>query len=383
MTPDGLQQGRTIMKKILSVLVAVLLMTSLFAQSSSRILNDIRDGQIRGMLVKSRAHRAAAPGAPTSKATYNLTMTDCQSHYYEEDGDWYFGMSDGNAQFYFDIYAENIVSGHTYTFSDMDDYYSYAKIGGEEYDYTAASFTYTLNADGTEHISAMATLSTGDIYYLTYDTPVAADTVEVVVPSAMLVDLTASNAVFQMRGTTADQRTLASVAINTSQVAGSYVSSDFNAYYTYMGFISADATDTTYAEFVAGEATVTATATGYTLEAYVLCDNNHCYHITMRYATNGINTHRCHRRCRPYRPQQYPECQHAQHKWSVQRCLHAAHRHHRGRQHPEDCQEVRPFVETQRLLSNHLSGAAIRPPRFRSPRYRPDLHISALLSCML
>ena len=240
------------MKKVLSVLFAVLMSSVVFAQ------------------------------AP--KTTYNLTMTSYNAEYYAEDGDWYCILQDANGNgFAFDIYTTSLVSGQTYTYAnDMDSYYSYAQVNGEEYNYTDASFTYTLT-NGVETVVAMATLENGDIYNLTYSRtlPVATDTLDVVIPNAELNDLTASNGVFQMVGFNADQSRYAAVAIYSTSVAGSYTDDDFYANYTYVAHLTA--ADTTFADFYSGNATVSATATGYALEAYLLCDDDVCYHITMTY----------------------------------------------------------------------------------------------------
>ena len=85
------------MKKVLSVLFAVLMSSVVFAQ------------------------------AP--KTTYNLTMTSYNAEYYSADNDWYCTLQDNQGnEFYFDIYTTTIVSGVTYTFDQMDDYYSYASV---------------------------------------------------------------------------------------------------------------------------------------------------------------------------------------------------------------------------------------------------------------
>lgn len=240
------------MKKVLSLLLGVMVMSVAFAQ------------------------------AP--KDTYNLTMNQYSSTYYAEDGDWYCVLQNAAGDgFAFDIYAATIVSGQTYTFdADMDNYYSYAYVNGEEIDYSDASFTYTLS-NGVEYVAATATLVNGDVYNLTYQRtlPVANDTVDVTIPSADLYNAIASDGLFQMYGYNGNRDWFASIVLASSQIAGNYTTNDFNTQYTYVAHLTT--ADTTIVDFYSGNATVTATATGYDCEAYLLCDDDVCYHIMMTY----------------------------------------------------------------------------------------------------
>ena len=221
--------------------------------------------------------------AQAPKTTYNLTMTSYNAEYYAADNDWYCVLMDEDSNgFAFDIVANQIVSGTTYTLNDMIIDYSYAYLNNVRNDYTAASFTYTVS-NGTEYVAATVTLDNGDIYNLSYSRvlPVANDTIDVTIPAATLNDYTTSNGVYQMLGYTADQSNYATIVINSNQVVGTYTTSDFNPQYTWLAHMTA--IDTTYSDLESGNATVMATATGYTLEAYLLCNDNHCYHLTMIY----------------------------------------------------------------------------------------------------
>jgi len=198
---------------------------------------------------------------------------------------------------------------------------------------------------------------------MTYSTPVAADTVEVVIPSATFSDYSDYDGSYQFIGASEDETYEVGFNYFSSTITGSFTWADCDASYSGL-YVNGTSLSVYSAEF-----TVTEVEGGYQVEAYVLCTDNHCYHVMMFYSAEGINTanqvqvkHRCHRRCRPYRPQQYPECQHAQHKWSVQRCLHATHRHHRGRQHPEDYQEVISLQDN--FLSSMAGSHVIRPCLF-------------------
>ncbi len=221
--------------------------------------------------------------AQAPKTTYNLTMTSYNAEYYAADNDWYCVLMDEDSNgFAFDIVANQIVSGTTYTLNDMIIDYSYAYLNNVRNDYTAASFTYTVS-NGTEYVAATVTLDNGDIYNLSYSRvlPVANDTIDVTIPAATLNDYTTSDGVYQMLGYTADQSNYATIVINSNQVVGTYTTSDFNPQYTWLAHMTA--IDTTYSDLESGNATVMATATGYTLEAYLLCNDNHCYHLTMIY----------------------------------------------------------------------------------------------------
>ena len=189
------------------------------------------------------------------------------------------------------IYSTSVAGSYT----DDDFYANYTYLAH----LTAADTTYADFYSGNATVSATATGYALEAYLLcddyvcyhvtmTYTAPVATDTVDVVIPNAELNDLTASNGVFQMVGYNADQSRFASVAIYSSSVAGTYTNDNFYANYTYVAYLTA--ADTTISEFYSGNATVTATANGYALEAYLLCDDEVCYHVTMTYTTSGINT---------------------------------------------------------------------------------------------
>ncbi|KWW27832.1 MAG: hypothetical protein AUK64_2010, partial [bacterium P201] len=275
------------MKKILSVLLAVLMVSVAFAQGSFRTLGAGNGNQVPA-LVKARTQQSVHHAVRAAKTTYNVTAVSFQKQYYDSDGDWYCRLQDADDNaFTFDIYTTTLVSGQTYTFDEMDDYYSYALVNGEAYDYTAATFTYTQNADGSETVNATATLDNGDVYVISYyymapSMDDATDTIAINIPAAALIDLTAtSTGAFQMRGYTVDSAYYASVTPYSTQIPGNYTISDFYADYTVV-YESANDVDIS---IVAGHASVTATATGYAMDAYLLGQDMHCYHVTMTYTT--------------------------------------------------------------------------------------------------
>lgn len=92
--------------------------------------------------------------------------------YYAADNDWYYELynPESDTTFYFDIVADSIISGQTYTLTDMLSVYCGMVVGYNQVNYSAASFTHTRNAAaGTENITAVVTLTTGQNYVIIYD----------------------------------------------------------------------------------------------------------------------------------------------------------------------------------------------------------------------
>ena len=121
----------------------------------------------KGARVKTE--RVNAPQA--KQANYSPTVTKVIFDYYVEDSDVYYEIYTADYVFTFDILlasGEDVVSGQTYTFADMDDYYScqWTLDGDWIADYTAATFKKTVAADGSYTIEATATTEDGDTYTL-------------------------------------------------------------------------------------------------------------------------------------------------------------------------------------------------------------------------
>lgn len=287
------------MKKVLSVLFAVLMMSVAFAQMPTRIANFA--AQQREALQVSNPRHAA--GMPAAKETYNYTSVVYTTYAYNDEGynvqdpetnvesvhDWQVTLktADGD-KFFFDILGSTLVSGQTYTLADMDADYTGAKLAGEEtgWSFAAASFTYT-NNNGDVTIVAQVTDSAGNIFNINY-APVtfddATDTIEVVIPHAALGDYTADEGAFQMQGFTADSVYYVTVAAQATQVEGNYVFANFLTNYTYVYRYY----DEQQIVLVDGHATVSTTSDGYMMDAYLLGGDNHAYHVTMTYAIPSL-----------------------------------------------------------------------------------------------
>lgn len=287
------------MKKVLSVLFAVLMMSVAFAQMPTRIANFAAQ-QKEALQVSNPRHAA---GMPAAKETYNYTSVVYTAYAYNDEGynvqdpetnvesvyDWQVTLrtADGD-KFFFDILGSTIVSGQTYTLADMDADYTGAQLAGEEtgWSFAAASFTYT-NNNGDVTIVAQVVDSAGNIFNINY-APVtfddATDTIEVVIPHAAFGDYTADEGAIQMYGFTADSVYYATVAAQATQVVGNYVFADFYTNYTYVYRYY----DQQQIVLVDGHATVSTTSDGYMMDAYLLGGDNHVYHVTMTYALPSL-----------------------------------------------------------------------------------------------
>lgn len=288
------------MKKVLSVLFAVLMMSVAFAQMPTRIANFTAQ-QREALQVSSPLHAA---GMPAAKETYDYTCVVYTAYAYNDEGyrvedpetnvesvyQWQATLTTAAGdQFIFDILGNTLVSGQTYTLANMNGRYSYAYLADEDdyFAYAAASFTYT-NNNGDVTIVAQVTDSAGNIFNVNY-APVtfddAIDTIEVVIPNAIFGDYIADEGAIQMQGFTADSVYYATVAAQATQVVGNYVFADFYSNYTYV----ARYYDQEQIVIVDGHATVSTTSDGgYMMDAYLMGGDNYAYHVTMTYALPSL-----------------------------------------------------------------------------------------------
>lgn len=121
---------------------------------------------------------------------------------------------------------------------------------------------------------------------MTYVVPTMADaidTITIVVPQAELTDLITNLGAFQMLGYDANHQNYAALTIYTDQIPGSYTFADFWTDYTVVYY------DEVRIPIVDGHATATATADGYEMEAYMLGNNRHCYHVFFTYTIPVAN----------------------------------------------------------------------------------------------
>ena len=188
----------------------------------------------------------------SSDATYNVTIAYSGN---DVDGDFAFVQLSSSSQ----INTISFIDGH---FSVL------VTDGG--YDLVA----YLIGSDmHCYHITMNYTVPTMDD---------ATDTITYDIPAATLTDLTASSTgAFQLRGYTADEAMYASVTAYSTQIPGNYEFEDFYTDYTYVYDVLLE----NQIAVVAGHAAVTATSTGYSMDAYLLGVDFHCYHITFTYST--------------------------------------------------------------------------------------------------
>ena len=237
---------------------------------------------------------AAIKRAPAAKQeTYDVVITSCVGTYYQEDGDVQYVMQDANGQYkvFFDIIlpagASDVVVGQTYTLADMDAQYT----GGIDYvaydylpEFTAVTFVKSVDAAGLINVVANVTVEGGDVYNFVYQEeplPVAIDTINVVFAAEEvdLTDLTASRGMFQFVGENANN--LVYAAFYGDQVAGTYTAEDIIN--DYSGIYQFTATDTIGVDVLAGDAVITFANDTFHLDAYLLGEDTHCYHVQMAY----------------------------------------------------------------------------------------------------
>ena len=105
----------------------------------------------------------------TAPDTITVNATAYEANYYSADNDWYVELVDDDYAFFFDIVADSLISGHTYTLSDMLEDYTYG-MNLTDYDYllfTAVDYTQT-TTNNRLNIHAVATASDGNVYVINY-----------------------------------------------------------------------------------------------------------------------------------------------------------------------------------------------------------------------
>ena len=235
---------------------------------------------------KMESNRQAVKNA--AKETYNITISQYDSEFYSADNDWYCTLTseDGTYKFYFDIVVSgtDIEMGHTYTLDDMLTEYSQG-LDYNNYDYitySSVSITFT-TVGGYLHIEATVVDENGDTYNLVYDeaTQVAnMDTVDIVCSQVVMYDERSTQYQgIQFMGVNGDDTAYVFYS-TTSEIEGNWTLSSMGTWVVYNGVEYS---------FSSGTATVTATANGYNIDAYIVCTNNTCYHCTMTYAEAGID----------------------------------------------------------------------------------------------
>lgn len=277
------------MRKIFTILVAVMLVaTSAMAQkkiqangvNNSKLAKAVTAVHKKDLKLQKTNHDAKFTQA--AKQTYNCVCTQINSAYYQEDNDWYIEMTCNEGLFCFDIVADSIIPGVTYTISDMLADYTCYSSDGQYVSWFAAAATYqkVIDSLGHEHIYASMTDSTGDIYNITYDAPFRPDSftdVNATCTLVKLLDYTATDSVFQFQGFN-DSLTIY-IAATAVTIPGTYYFNDIMSDYTALA-INGNAIQFDSLKF---EVTASANAGEYDATAYIGAFNGIHYTITMNY----------------------------------------------------------------------------------------------------
>ena len=109
---------------------------------------------------------------PTPTVYDTVYLPNYQTTYYLADNDW-FSVLYNDAQdtiFYFDIVADELVSGTTYTLANMLVNFSEVEFNSNAIAYTDASFTFTRNlTTNRDNVTAVVSLTDGQNFVVIYD----------------------------------------------------------------------------------------------------------------------------------------------------------------------------------------------------------------------
>lgn len=173
--------------------------------------------------------------------TYNLTVSDYEAEFYEQDNDVYLLMhTEGDMiTLRLDIIVEAgqqfFTPGKTYTWTDMLHTFCYAYRGDEhkEYKFSDATFTWRLDSLGLEHIAGTATDSLGNIYNFNYDVKpyIPTDTVEITFTQSLKMEHTGE---WYFSGTKDDFYVLFTLLKDGSSPVGHYDAENIDLTYSYI-----------------------------------------------------------------------------------------------------------------------------------------------------
>ena len=288
------------MKKIVSFLMAAMLLVSTVSAQQGLVKRQKNTKEAFNVsMVKKQQNKKVKTVASASKGVAGrfaiplkkvasktaYTVSSWTARYYDADNDWFCTLTEENEAyaFYFDIIDDTLVWGHTYTIADMIPEYTLVQdlITYDTVRFSAATFVYGVDANGLEYINATATDNLGETYTITYQEqpiPVPTDTIDVVMTTNRMIDYTVTDGVFQFMGTNEDGYE-ASVAVYSNSLVGSFTNDDVYTDYTYL--YSNDSEINVRA--VSGSVVANAND-GYDMEAYMIAQNAHCYHVVFSYS---------------------------------------------------------------------------------------------------
>ena len=289
------------MKKILSLLCAIAIVFSAsaapqFAKKSNvekKAFVPTKVAPVFGKTIEEK--RAAIKRAPKAQQeAHDVTITTLQVNDASGNDFVMYSLIDGTNKVEFDFAILRsaltdgaLVSGKTYTISDMDDYYCYwfdQEWNGA--DFSAVSFTYTLANDGAVSIVVDATDNNGDTFHLTYEkaaeVPVVAPTEINFSDATCSMEYYSSSKDWYLVAQNDDYAVTLDIFSTNAEAlpAGTYSSAngDFDLSYTkvYDFEVSSNGSKAT-------EATATVTVNGdrTDITAVLTCANGVTYNVTM------------------------------------------------------------------------------------------------------
>ena len=171
------------MKKILSLFCAMAIVFSASAAPQFAVkgiekqgVEMVKKATVSSDVLAKPAFKVQTKRAPQAQqATTDVTIVAIQAGYSSNAEGYQYILAGENDYYYIFTFsstgADPVVNGQTYTFADMDDFWSYLYKGSYNYvDFVApTTFTKTVDANNKIKIVASATDKNGDVWNLTYD----------------------------------------------------------------------------------------------------------------------------------------------------------------------------------------------------------------------
>ena len=191
------------------------------------------------LLIGAQAAETAQP------KTYDVTIQTYDTMYFAEDNDVYISMhsEDYMVHIRLDIFVEEgqqfFTSGKTYTWDDMYQKFCSAYISEDfrEYPFSDASFTWTLDGQGLEHIAGTATDTLGNTYIFRYDEQPfipTGDTIELTFRESLKMEHVASDDRWYFFGTEDPYYILLNIINDAASPAGHYTPDNIVMDFSYI-----------------------------------------------------------------------------------------------------------------------------------------------------
>ena len=232
---------------------------------------------------------------PTEFKTVAFETTSNADFYPDLQNDLMLYNSNDEYDVALDVFG--IEFGDSFTLENMDSYYTYLYDNGSEIQIAKVEGVLTQNGDTTKMVAKVVGFNA--VQYdvtLWYCAPVPTQTVELVIPEAEFVNQLEDNGAYQLYGYSADGKYVATFAMVTDQVEGTFVNDgkfggfgaeggafDFLPSYTYiLEYTDLDTEDYVIYPVSKGSLTVTMDEDGtITGKASVICANAVQYEVTL------------------------------------------------------------------------------------------------------